>query len=82
MSDPFAHFPQVRGTQVAGWKTSGERGEAVHGSWRPGLIGRPAVYEFHLIHTQTIEPHKKPQTRMRLTWGQMGVICPVLVAAW
>ena len=31
---------------------------------------------------KTTYPHKKPQTRMLLKWGQMGVICPVLVAAW
>jgi hypothetical protein len=27
-------------------------------------------------------PPKKPQHRTLLKWGQMGPICPVLVAAW
>jgi hypothetical protein len=26
--------------------------------------------------------HKKPQTRMLPKWVQMGLVCPVLVAAW
>jgi hypothetical protein len=49
--------------------------------WFACKTSYPAVYEFPIAKPQTTEPHKKPQTRMLLKWGQMGVSCPVLVAA-
>ena len=42
---------------------------------------RPAVYKFQIALPQTTEPHKKPQLRQPSVWGQMGLVCPVLVAA-
>src|SRR5215467_9662278 len=46
------------------------------------LHDRPAVYETQRVLPQTTEPHKKPQLRVPHKWGQMGLVCPVLVAAW
>jgi hypothetical protein len=46
------HLPHPRRTKRRLWS---EQARQVIEMWsrRPGLNGRPAVYEFHLIHTQT-----------------------------
>lgn len=41
---------------------------------------RPVVSKIQIALPQTTLPDKKQQTRTHLIWGEMGVVCPVLVA--